>query len=53
MIDTILHFLGICPDSMAHPNLLNLFGLGAMVSGVGILIKHKLKTILNNIRSKK
>ena len=23
MIDFLLHFFGLCPDSMAHPNLIN------------------------------
>lgn len=45
MIEAILHFLGLCPDSINHPNLLNLFGLTDFVLTIKykiIQIKHKI-----------
>ena len=50
MFESILHFIGLCPDSMSHPNLMNLFGLGTLISGLTILLKNKIKIMFNWIK---
>jgi hypothetical protein len=51
MIESILHFIGICPDSLSHPNLLNLLTLGILVS-IGAKLKffyYKSRKIVKNL----
>lgn len=51
MIEGILHFLGICPDSLSHPNLLNLLTLGISAL-IGTKLKffyYKLRKIVKNL----
>lgn len=43
MIDSILHFLGLCNDSASHPNVFNMFGLVSLVSGFLLMLKIKFK----------
>jgi len=48
MIENLLHFLGICPDSLSHPSLLWLLTGGVSVGIRQIVLKffpRSLKTV--------
>lgn len=50
MFESFLHLIGICPDSMSHPNLMNLFGLGVILSGLLLFFKNKVIFLKNKIK---
>jgi len=47
MFESILHFIGVCPDSLSHPNLINLIASGTVASGVLFIIRNKIKSFFN------
>lgn len=49
MWESVLHFFGLCPDNMAHPNLLNMFGLLTFFAVILRLMKEKIINFKNKI----